>query len=88
MITLSYSIKNQNIDTTDKFFKKDFCNSENNLLTDILYTDNSELSYDSSGCPISIKIIHKWNELSIVNQNLITSRLNAQGYIDFTSELQ
>lgn len=64
----------------DKVFIKDFCSSEIDLLAGINYTNGDELSYDSAGCPISVKIIHRWDELSISNQNIITAKLTVEGY--------
>jgi len=72
------------INPTDRFFQKDFCIAENNLLSDILYLDLTELSYDSGGCPVSTIAVHKWGELTIASQNLITNRLALQGYVDVT----
>lgn len=68
--------------STDKMFTKDFCFSENNLLDDILYPDSGQLSYDSSGCPTSTKVIHRWNELSVSQKNIVTTRMTTNGYIE------
>lgn len=69
----------------DRIFVKSFCANEDSLLSDIRYTDDTELSYDSSGCPESVKVIHRWNELRITDQNVINSRMTVNGYIDKTT---
>lgn len=68
--------------TQDRLFERNFCITEETILDDILYTTGEQLSYDSSGCPISVKIIHRWNELSITSQNTIMARMTTNGYID------
>lgn len=75
-------------ETNDRHFQKDFCANEVNLLSGINYTNGEELSYDSTGCPTSIKIIHRWNELSISQKNIITNQLSLNGYVDITEQLQ
>ncbi len=75
------------VEPTDRFFEKDFCASETTLLDGVNYTNGDELSYSSSGCPVSMKTIHRWNELGSAQQILITSRLNANGYDDVTAQV-
>lgn len=72
------------VDPNDRFFIKSFCANEDTLLSDQRYINGEELSYDSTGCPESIKVIHRWNELSIADQNLITNRMTVNGYMDRT----
>lgn len=80
---------NAQIEPVDKFFEKDFCQAENTLLDGILYTNGNELSYDSSGCPISVKVIHDWDNISTVNQNIIRARMSTNGYSEVvTSALE
>ena len=79
---------NAQVTPTDRFFQKNFCQSELTLLNGINYTTGEELSYDSSGCPVSTKVIHRWNELSTSNQIIITSRMSTIGYADVTNALQ
>jgi len=76
------------IDPTDRFFAKDFCSAENNMLDGINYITGEELSHDVTGCPVSTKIIHRWDKLSTANKVIITSRMSAQGYIDITNSIQ
>lgn len=71
----------------DRTFQKDFCQTEDNLLGGIQYTNGNDLSYDSSGCPISTKVIHDWNNISIANQNIINARMTANGYTDVTNTI-
>lgn len=75
------------VENADRFFKKDFCANEVNLLSGINYTNGEELSYDSSGCPESIKVIHRWHELSVSQQNIVTNKLSLEGYTDITGVL-
>ena len=75
------------INPNDRFFAKNFCANENTLLTDVKYTNNEELSYDSNGCPVSQKVIHRWNELSQSTQIIVTNRLATNGYVDVTDEI-
>lgn len=75
---------NAQVEPTNRIFEKDFCESEESILSDILYNDLSQLSYDSQGCPVSVKIIRNWDGLSVSSQNLITNRLALNGYIDTT----
>jgi len=79
---------NAQLQNDDRFFQKDFCRTEINLLNGINYTTNEELSYDSAGCPISQITIHRWSELSTVSKTLITTRMNTNGYTDVTNVLQ
>lgn len=51
-------------------------------LEDIKYLDNSEISYDRIGHVQEQIIIHRWNEITAVNQVLITARMTALGYED------
>lgn len=81
------SLATAQIEANDRHFQKDFCANEVNLLSGINYTNGEELSYDSGGCPISIKVIHRWNELSISQKNTITNQLALNGYVDKTEEL-
>jgi len=68
--------------SSEKFFTKDFCINEITLLDGINYPNGEELSYDSSGCPVSTKIVHRWNELTTVQKTLITTRMSTNGYIE------
>ena len=89
LIYLPLSYSSAQIETNDyRVFRKDFCNGENSLLSDLRYSTGEELSYSSSGCPNSDIIISRWSELSLLNQNLLTSRLVTRGYVDVTSLLQ
>ena len=76
------------INPNDRFFQKDFCNSELTLLNGINYSNGEDLSYDSSGCPVSMKVIHRWSELSTSNQIIINSRMATNGYSDVTNQVQ
>lgn len=71
-----------------RIFRKDFCVNEINLLNGINYTNGDELSYGSSGCPVSDITISRWSELSTISKTLITSRLATNGYSDVTTALQ
>lgn len=75
-------------ESQDRIFIKSFCSAEDTLLSDLRYTNGQELSYDSSGCPESIKVVHRWNELSTSDQIQITNRLATQGYTDRTAQIQ
>lgn len=73
------------INNTDKFFTKDYCIVEKTLFEDITYDNpNDQLSYDITACPNTDIIIHRWNELTIAEQNIIIARMTAQGYADVT----
>ena len=82
------SNSNAQVQNDERFFQKDFCRAEINLLNGINYTTNEELSYDGAGCPVSQITIHRWSELSTVSKTLITTRMNTNGYTDITSVIQ
>lgn len=71
----------------DKIFQKNFCASEETILDDILYNNGQQISYDSSGCPVSTKVIHDWNNISTARQILITNRLATNGYEEVVQEI-
>lgn len=76
------------VDPNDRFFQKDFCQAEQTILDDITYNTGNPISYDSQGCPISLKVIHGWNDISPTKQILITNRMTTNGYTDVTSTMQ
>lgn len=75
------------VEPTDRYFQKNFCEGEDTILDDIIYSNGDPIRYSSDGCPISTKVIHRWDELSVVRQTLITTRLATQGYADVTDEV-
>jgi hypothetical protein len=46
------------------------------------YTTGEEVSYDIQGYPSTQIIIHRWNEISVLQQGLIVSRLTSEGYTE------
>ena len=70
-----------------RFFEKDFCAGEDTILGDRTYTDGHELSYDSSGCPVSTIVIHNWDNITIGQKTIINTRMTTEGYNDVTAQL-
>lgn len=81
-----YNVQAQ-VEPIDRYFQKDFCMVEQTLFDDINYVSGEQVSYDSVGCPVSTKIVHRWNELSVINQNLIVARMSNDGYSDVTNQV-
>jgi len=52
------------------------------VLDDFLYPSGDQISYDIAGYPPITITVHKWNELSTVQQTQITVRLQTMGYIE------
>ena len=89
-VSLIYFGINANAQTNNdiRFFAKDFCINEKNMLDGINYTNGDELSYGSQGCPVSQIDIQRWNELSTVSKTLINTRMATNGYSDVTNQVQ
>ena len=80
---------NAQVEPTDRYFQKDFCITEKTLFDDVTYTSPQDpLSYDLSDCPTINLTVHRWNELTIGEQNLINARMSALGYEDITADIQ
>jgi hypothetical protein len=76
------------VNPQDRFFEKNFCETESTVLNGVNYISGSEISYSSSGCPVSSIVIHNWNDINTANKSLITARLSANGYSDVTEQVQ
>jgi len=53
----------------------------NSALSNKTYTDGSPLNYDVS-YPVMIVIIHVWENVGLITQNLIRTQLTAQRFIE------
>ena len=53
----------------------------NSALSNKTYTDGSPLNYDVS-YPVMRVIIHVWENVGLITQNLIRTQLTSQGFVE------
>src|SRR5574341_509788 len=69
---------NAQVVSISKIFEK----SNNISLDNFTYTDGQVISYDRANYTPEQIIIHRWNEISLLNQQAIIAQLTSLGYTE------